>query len=130
MKKALQRYLAPTAAAALFAVLLSPMPAFAHHGWGGNEDKVSEVTGTVTTTVSMAGPHATMKIKDAEGHIWDVTMAPPNRTQQAGLKDGMIPVGSTVMVHGHRNKNGKTFEMKVTKLTYNGKMYDVYPGMD
>ena len=60
-------------AAALFAA----RPALAHHGWGGNEDKLSEVTGTVTTAVSLAGPHATMKIKDKDGHVWDVTMAPP-----------------------------------------------------
>jgi len=130
MNKSLHRFLAPIAGGALVAVLLSPLPALAHHGWGGNEDKVSELTGTVTTGVSMAGPHATMKVKDAEGHIWDVTMAPPNRTQDSGIKEGLIPVGSTVMVHGHRNKNAKTYEMKVTKLTYNGKLYDVYPGMD
>jgi hypothetical protein len=46
--------------------MVSALPAFAHHGWGGNEDKLSDVTGTVTTGVSLAGPHATMKIKDAE----------------------------------------------------------------
>ena len=78
--------------------IMSALPAFAHHGWGGNEDKLSNVTGTVTTGVSLAGPHATMKIKDAEGHIWDVTMAPPNRTQDAGVTEKLIPVGSTVMV--------------------------------
>ena len=61
----------------LAALLGSPLPAVAHHGWGGNETKLSEVTGAVTTGVSLAGPHATMKIKDADGHIWDVTMAPP-----------------------------------------------------
>jgi hypothetical protein len=56
-------------------------------------------------------------------------MAPPARSQQAGLKEGLIPLGSTVMVHGHRNKSQKTFEIKVTKLTYNGKLFDVYPDM-
>ena len=85
--------------------MVSALPAFAHHGWGGNEDKLSDVTGTVTTGVSLAGPHATMKIKDAQGHIWDVTMAPPNRTQQSGVTEKLIPVGATVMVHGHRNKS-------------------------
>jgi hypothetical protein len=80
--------------------------------------------------VSLAGPHGTMKIKDAEGHVWDVTMAPPNRTQEAGVTEKLLPVGSTVTVHGHRNKNQKTYEIKVTKLTFNGKLYDVYPGME
>src|SRR5438477_8273681 len=91
--------------------MMSALPAFAHHGWGGNDDKISEVTGTVTTGVSLAGPHATMKITDAEGHVWDVTMAPPARTQQAGLKEGVIPAGDKVMVHGHRNKDQKKFEI-------------------
>ena len=111
-------------------VVLIPLPALAHHGWAGNEEKISEVTGAVTTGVSLGGPHATMKIKDAEGHIWDVTMAPPARTQQAGLKEGMIPVGATVMVHGHRNRDMKKYEIKVTRVTYNGKLYAVYPDMD
>ena len=111
-------------------VMMSALPAFAHHGWGGNEDKLSNVTGTVTTGVSLSGPHATMKIKDAEGHIWDITMAPPNRTQQAGMKEGLIPLGSTVLVHGHRNKDLKKYEIKITRVTYDGKLYNVYPGMD
>jgi len=111
-------------------VLLSALSASAHHGWGGYADAEFELSGTVESPVSLAGPHATMKIKDAQGHVWDVTMAPPNRTEQAGVTEKLIPVGSTVMVHGHRNKNQKTYEIKVTKLTYNGKLYDVYPGMD
>jgi len=116
----------PCLLAVLVAVALSPRPAFAHHGWGENETKLSEITGTVTTGVSLAGPHATMKIKDADGHIWDVTMAPPARTQQAGLKEGTIPLGATVMVHGNRNKNPKTYEIKVTRVTYNGTLYKIY----
>jgi hypothetical protein len=69
---------------ALLAVLvaLAGSPVLAHHGWGENETKLSDITGTVTTGVSLAGPHATMKIKDADGHIWDVTMAPPARTRR------------------------------------------------
>ena len=109
---------------------LSALPALAHHGWGGNEDKLTDVTGTVTNAVSLSGPHGTMKIKDAQGHVWDVTMAPPARTQESGVTEKLIPVGATVMVHGHRNKSQNTYEIKVTKLTYNGKLYDVYPGMD
>ena len=112
------------------AVVLFPLPALAHHGWAGNEEKISEVTGAVTTGVSLAGPHATMKIRDAEGRTWDVTMAPPARTQQAGLKEGVIPLGATVMVHGHRNRDMKKYEIKVTRVTYNGKLYNVYPDMD
>ncbi len=130
MKQSLHRYLAPIAGGALLAVLLSPLPALAHHGWGGNEDKEFELSGTVTTGVSLAGPHGTMKVKDAQGNIWDITMAPPFRTQQAGLKDGTIPLGSTVTIHGHRNKDPKKFEIKTERVTFNGKVYNVYPDRD
>ena len=116
--------------AALVAVVLLPRPVLAHHGWGGNEDKLSEVTGTVTTAVSFAGPHATMKLKDADGHVWDVTLAPPARTGQSGLKESTIPVGASVMIHGHRAKDAKKYEMKVTRLTFGGTLYKIYPDMD
>jgi hypothetical protein len=130
MKQSLHRYLAPIAGGALLAVLLSPLPALAHHGWGGNEDKEFELSGTVTTSVSLAGPHGTMKVRDAQGNIWDITMAPPFRTQQAGLKEGFIPLGSTVTIHGHRNKDPKKFEIKTERVTFNGKVYNVYPDRD
>jgi hypothetical protein len=130
MKQSLHRYLAPIAGAAILAVLGSPIPALAHHGWGGNEDKEFELSGTVTTSVSLAGPHATMKVKDAQGNIWDITMAPPFRTQQAGMKEGLIPLGSPVTIHGHRNKDPKKFEIKTERVTFNGKVYNVYPDRD
>ena len=36
--------------------------------------------------------------------------------------------GATVTVHGNRNRDPKRFEMKCTRVTWNGKTYDVYPG--
>ena len=62
----------------------------------------------VTTAVSLAGPHATMKIKDDKGQIWDLTLAPPARTSEAGLKEGTIPVGAKVSIHGHRNSDPRS----------------------
>ncbi len=117
-------------AAALAVVLFVSVPAYAHHGWGTYQDKEFEVSGTVAALVSLQGPHATMRIKDAEGHVWDITMAPPNRTQAAGLKEGMIPLGAPVTLHGHRAKDMKRFEVKTERLTWNGKVYNVYPDRD
>jgi hypothetical protein len=102
------------------------VPAMAHHGWGGNADEEFEITGTVQQGVSLAGPHATMKIM-ADGHVWDLTLAPPARTQQAGLKEGTIPVGAKVTIHGHRNKDPKRYEIKTERVSWNGKTFDVYP---
>ena len=107
---------------ALFAI-----PALAHHGWAGNEDKEFELSGTVTTGVSLAGPHATMKIKDEKGQVWDLTLAPPARTSEAGLKENVIPVGASVSIHGHRNSDPKKFEVKTERVTWNGKTFNVYP---
>ena len=102
------------------------VPAFAHHGWGGNSDQESELTGTLETPVSLAGPHATMKLR-VNGQVWDITLAPSNRTANAGLKEGVIPVGATVTVVGHKNKTPNRFEMKTERVTYNGKLFAVYP---
>ena len=53
-------------AGTIFAVSLVALPASAHHGWAGNGDEQFELSGTVQKDVSLAGPHATMQIVDAE----------------------------------------------------------------
>jgi hypothetical protein len=106
---------------------LSALPALAHHGWSGNFDEEFELTGTVETGVSLAGPHATMKVRDADGKVWDITLAPPARTQRAGLKEGIIPVGAKVTVHGHRNRDPKRLEIKTERVMWNGRTFNVYP---
>jgi hypothetical protein len=110
----------------MLALSFSAQPALGHHGWAGNQDQEFELTGTVETGVSLAGPHGTMKIK-ADNQVWDITLAPPARTSGAGLKEGVIPVGATVTVHGHRNRDPKKFEVKTERVTWNGKVYNVYP---
>ena len=111
----------------ILALSLLALPASAHHGWGGNLDAEFELTGTVQTPVSLAGPHATMKVLASDGKVWDITLAPPARTAGAGLKEGIIPVGATVTIHGHRNRDAKRFEMKGERVTWNGRMFNVYP---
>ena len=126
MKQPVVRRLLIAAATFAFVALLSALPLSAHHGWGGYVDQLSDLNGTVTSSVSMAGPHATLKV-NAEGHEWDVVLAPPPRAAQAGLKDGMIPVGEKVVVHGQRHRDPKKYEIKTTRLPWNGKVYPVYP---
>jgi hypothetical protein len=111
---------------AVVTLLVSLTPALAHHGWSGNSEQEFEITGTVESGVSLAGPHATMKIK-SNGQIWDLTLAPPARTQAAGLKEGVIPVGAQVTAQGHRSLDPKKFEMKTERVIFNGKTYNVYP---
>jgi hypothetical protein len=106
---------------------LAIAPALAHHGWGGQGTENFELTGKVEKTVSLAGPHATMQVKDSKGQVWDITLAPPARTDRAGLKENTIPVGATVTIRGKRSMDPKKFEIKTERVTYAGKNYDVYP---
>ena len=39
----------------------------------------------------------------------------------------MIPVGEKVTVHGNRHRDPKKLEIKTSRLTWNGKVYAVYP---
>ena len=110
----------------VLALSLSALPALAHHGWAGNADEEFDLTGTVAKGVSLAGPHATMKVL-SDGKLWDITLAPPARTERAGLKEGIIPVGAPVKIHGHRNKDPKRLEIKTERVTWNGRTFDVYP---
>ena len=110
----------------ILAISLSGLPAWAHHGWAGNADEEFQLTGTVESGVSLAGPHATMKIR-ADGKVWDLTLAPPAATTRAGLKEGVIPVGATVSINGHRNRDPKRLEVKTERVTWNGQTFNVYP---
>jgi hypothetical protein len=105
----------------------STISAFAHHGWGGNVDEVTAMTGMVTEGVKLAGPHGTMKIMTSDRMVWDITLAPPFRTQSAGLRQDTIPVGAIVTVHGQRNRDPNRLEMKTIQVEYDGKQYNVYP---
>jgi hypothetical protein len=107
-------------------VSLSPIIVSAHHGWGTYLTAEFEITGTAETPVSLAGPHAAMKLR-VNGQVWDVMLAPGARTERAGLKDGMIPLGATVTAHGHRHQDPKRLEIKTERLTWNGRVYNVYP---
>jgi hypothetical protein len=114
--------------AAVALIVALAVPAQAHHGWAGNGEQHVEMTGTVETPVSHAGPHATMKIR-VDGQVWDITLAPPARTERAGLSEGIIPVGATVTVLGHKNKTGNKFEMKTERVTWNKRVFNVYPDL-
>lgn len=115
-----------TVATMAAALMLWSVPTTAHHGWGGNGDEEFDLTGVVEQGVSLAGPHATMKIR-AQGQVWDITLAPGARTERAGLTENVIPVGATVTVHGHRNRDAKRFEVKTERVTWNNKTFNVYP---
>lgn len=123
----LTRRICGAALISTIAIALSVASLSAHHGWSGYGNADFQITGVVTTAVSTGGPHATLKIRDAEGNVWNVVLAPPARTVAAGLKEGMIPLGAQVTAHGKRIRDAKKFEIKTERLTWNGRNFDVYP---
>jgi hypothetical protein len=109
------------AALAFFATTVA-----AHHGWSGNNEAF-ELSGTVVAPVDLSGPHATMQVRDAEGQVWNITLAPAPRTARAGLEESTLPVGASVTLNGMRNDDPARFEVKTRRVTHEGKNYDVYP---
>ena len=103
------------------------LEASAHHGWSGQQQEQFELTGKLHKDVSLAGAHGSMQIVDDKGQVWDITLAPAARTENAGLKPGVIPMGATVTIRGNRNSDMQRFEVKTVRVTHNGKNYDVYP---
>jgi len=122
----MQRSTLSGSASAFLLVTFAAAPTLAHHGWSGQSDTQIEVSGKVLKPVSLAGPHATMQI-NADGQVWDVTLAPPARTESAGLSPKALAVGDTVTVRGNRNSDPKRFEIKTVRVTSAGKNYDIYP---
>jgi len=113
------------AAIVLMAVAMAA-PVSAHHGWSEYQDEQFEITGTLETPVSLAGPHGTAQIR-VDDDVWDVVLAPSTRTAAAGLTEDVIPVDATVTASGHRHLDEATLEIKTERLTWNGKVFDVYP---
>jgi hypothetical protein len=108
-------------------LLMMAGPVAAHHGWAGYQSAEFELEGTVESDVVSNGAHSSLTIK-ANGQVWDITLAPPAATTRAGLKGGIIPLGATVRIHGHRHVDPKRFEVKTERVTWNGKTFNVYPG--
>lgn len=106
------------------AVLLSATAA-AHHGWGGN-NQAFELTGKVVAAVDLSGPHGTMQVEDADGQVWDITLAPAPRTTRAGLNEDTLAIGAEVTLSGMRNDDPNRFEIKTRRVTHEGTNYDVY----
>ena len=112
---------------AVTAVLFSALPALAHHGWSGNTAGDISITGVLVEKLELSGPHGTMKIRDSEGQLWSITLAPGPRTHRAGLKANAIPLGDLVTVHGARNGDPSKFEAKVRRVEWGENVFDIYP---
>lgn len=112
-------------AAALAALLLTVTAAIAHHGWSWTKDGFFELTGVVTE-VYVGNPHATLEV-DVEGVIWQVELAPPGPTTNAGFTEDVAPAGTEIIAIGNRSQDENETRMKAVRVIVGGKTYDVYP---
>lgn len=114
--------------ALLCTALLSALavPSLAHHGWAGQGGEQIEVSGEVHKPVNLVNPHASLQVM-VDGQLWDVTLAPPSRTEGAGLTPKTLAVGDQVTVRGNRNTDPKRHEIKAVRVSSGGRNYDLYP---
>lgn len=114
---------------ALLVAFVLPATAGAHHGWSNYHEDEFELTGTLESELSLANPHGTMQVR-ADGRVWNAVLAPPARTERAGLQRSTIRVGTRVTLQGHRHRDPGTYEIKTERVVVDGKVYDVYPDRD
>ena len=110
---------------AMLAVALAAAPALAHHGWSWTQDEFSELTGTIAE-IYIGNPHATLDL-DVAGEVWDIELAPPRATTNAGFVEGVANIGDTVTAIGNRSLDQKERRMKAVRIIIGDKTYDVYP---
>lgn len=99
--------------------------AAAHHGWAWTEDERFELTGTIEE-MYLGNPHAQLKVRADDG-LWEVDLAPPRRTANAGFVEGVAEPGDEVTAYGHRSRDESERRMKAVRVVVNGNTYDVYP---
>ncbi|HEX7008308.1 MAG TPA: DUF6152 family protein [Alphaproteobacteria bacterium] len=100
-----------------------PGAALAHHGWGSyDSNKPLTLTGTVVEC-KFDNPHGELRLKTAD-KTWRVTLAPPYRMENRGLKQSMLPAGATVTVVGYPSKRHDD-EMRAERITVDGKTVEL-----
>jgi hypothetical protein len=94
-----------------FGLLVSALPALAHHSFGAEYDAKRPVTlHGVVTRVDWFNPHArfTIEVKDESGNVtsWNLELASPNALRRLGWTKDFLQVGGEVTVVGVLAKDG------------------------
>jgi hypothetical protein len=121
-----RRRLAARLGLVAFALGCGLSPAVAHHGWGGYRTEEFSLAGTVQSA-NLGGPHGLVRVRDAEGRVWDVVLGPPGHQRRAGLTEEALPAGAAVTAYGHRHLDPNRLEMKTERLVVAGRAFDIYP---
>ena len=107
-------------------LVITAMPAFAHHAFAAEYDATKFVTmkGTVTK-MEWVNPHAWLYIdvKDANGTVvnWAVEFSNPNQLLHRGWRKDDLPVGAEVTVEAYLARNGSKTVNASNIILANGK---------
>jgi hypothetical protein len=107
-------------------LLVSAVPAFAHHSFAAEYDasKPVELHGRVTK-VEWTNPHARfyIDIKDADGKVttWNFELASPNVLTRNGWTRHSLQEGDEITVQGSMAKDGSNLANARTVTLANGK---------
>jgi len=96
---------------AAFVVMLSALPASAHHSFAAQYDTNKPVTlKGVVTKVEWANPHARfyVNVTGADGKVvnWNLELASPNYLKRAGWSSTSLKEGDEVTVEGSLARSG------------------------
>lgn len=105
---------------------LAVAPAIAHHGWSWAVDEQTTLQGTIQE-ISMAPPHPTLRVAEANGTIWQVDLGNPGQTARSGFTAQSAKGGDAITILGNRHKDETKKHMKAVRITIAGINYDMYP---
>jgi Family of unknown function (DUF6152) len=98
-------------AGAVVALLLTCLPALAHHSFAAEYDSKDLITLTgVITEVDWTNPHTYVhvNVKDAAGKVtdWALEGYPPNTLKRTGFARAALKEGDTITITAYKSKDG------------------------
>jgi len=106
--------------------IVSSTPTIAHHGWSWAVNEQTTLQGTIQE-ISMAPPHPSLRVAEANGTVWQVDLSNPNQTARSGFTAQSAKPGDAVTVLGNRHRDNAIRQMKAVRITIGGTNYDMYP---
>lgn len=113
-------------ASAFIAAATFATAALAHHGWEWAEEKQSSLEGTIRE-IYIGPPHPTLKVETATDGVWDIDLANPRQTSNAGFVEGSARPGNKIVILGNRSAKKEQKLMKAVRITVEGKEFLLYP---
>jgi hypothetical protein len=99
-------------AIALFSVLLTQSPVWAHHAFAAEFDgnKPIHFPDAIVTRVQLINPHSWIhvEVKGPDGKVenWAIEAGSPNILMRRGITKDTVKVGQKIVVDGYQSKDG------------------------